>query len=211
MARKCSAKYQLLSSPDPEKIRIPDAALLRSKKDVQVIQEIAAAARDNLFAIRGPTGGVELSQVLGKLEFRLLDLMNPGQSDDTPGAPAIVTGVRLGYVIGTMENGSRVAHSNQSEAHYRWAMTLISSEIAQWSPPTAMSEFATECGYFLGRSGDKALDYLTEIAERNGEKLRNQEFDAESARISKSAEGESGTEEPEVGTDITRGRGPRRH
>jgi hypothetical protein len=204
MARKGSAKYQPLSYPNPDTVRIPDFTLLRSKKELRFILEIAAAARENLFAIRGPTGGVELSQALGKMEFRLLDLMNRGQDGDPPGTPGIVTGVRLGYVIGTMENGSGVAHPNQSEAHYTAAMTIISAEIAQKMPPTVMSEFATECGYFLGRSGDEALDTLTDIAEKNGEKLRNQEeFDAENARISKSAEGESGTEEAEAGTDIT--------
>ena len=62
-----------------------------------------------------------------------------------------------------MENESGVAHPNESEVHYTTAMTLISSEFARKVPPTVMSEFATECGYFLARSGDKALRRSYEV------------------------------------------------
>ncbi len=172
MARKGSAKYQPLSYPNPGTIRIPDVALLRSKRQLRLIQEIAAAAWDNLSAIMRRTGCIELSQALGKLEFTLVDLMNPNKEADQPDTRAIVAGTRLGYVIGTMENGSGVAHSNQSESHYTAAMLLISARLADELPPTAMSEFATECGYVLARSGDEALDILTEIAEKHAEKLR---------------------------------------
>ena len=51
-------------------------------------------------------------------------------------------------------------------------MTLIGSEFAQKVPPTEMSEFATECGYFLARSGDKALDTLSKSVEKNSQSLR---------------------------------------
>ena len=51
-------------------------------------------------------------------------------------------------------------------------MTLIGSEFAQKVPPTVMSEFATECGYFLARSGDKALGTLSKSVEKNSQSLR---------------------------------------
>lgn len=173
MARKGKAKYQRLSYPDPGMIRIPDGSLLQSKKEVRLIQEIIEAAQENLAKFSGPTAGVELSEALGKLEFRLLDLLNPGQEGDPPGTPAIVLGARLGYMIGTMENGSGVAHPNESEMHYATAMTFISAQISERFPPTIMSEFATESGYVLARSGDTELDALTTIAQNNAEKLRS--------------------------------------
>ena len=170
MTRRGSARYQPFTYPDPARIRIPDVALLGKKKEFRLIEEIAIAARANVLAIRGDGG--ELSQALGKLEGRFLDLMNPGEEGDPLGTPGFVAGIRLGYVIGTMENESGVAHPNESEVHYTTAMTLISSEFAQKVPPTVMSEFATECGYFLARSGDHALDTLTKVVEKNAENLR---------------------------------------
>jgi hypothetical protein len=175
MARKDSARYQSLNAPDPNNMRIPDVALLHNKKELRAVLEIVKVARDNLLGIlEGPTGGGGVSQALGKLELRLLEMMNPGQIVDPPGTPPIVAEVRLGYVIGTMENGSGVAHVNQSEVHYTTAMSIISSELSRVRQSTAMSEFATECGYVLARSSDKALDTLIEIAEQNAEKLRPQ-------------------------------------
>lgn len=150
---------------------MPDVALLGKKKELRLIEEIAIAARANVLAIQN-TGGGDLSQALGKLEFRFLELMNRGEEGDPPGTSGVVAAIRLGYVIGTMENGSGVAHPNESEVHYTTAMTLISSEFAEKMPPTVMSEFATECGYFLARSGDKAFDTLTKFVEKNAENLR---------------------------------------
>ena len=169
MTRRGSARYQPITYPDPATIRMPDVALLGKKKEYRLVEEIAIAARANVLAIQGDGG--ELSQALGELEGRFLDLMNPGEESDPPGTPGIVTGIRLGFVIGTLENESGVAHPNESEVHYTTAMTLISSEFAQKVPPTAMSEFATECGYFLARSGDNALDTLTKLVEKNAENL----------------------------------------
>ena len=170
MTRRGSARYQPLAYPDPATIRMPDVALLGKKKEYRLVEEIAIAARANVLAIQGDGG--ELSQALGKLEGRFLDLMNQGEEGDPPGTPGVVAGIRLGYVIGTMEKESGVAHPNESEVHYTTAMTLISSEFAQKVPPTVMSEFATECGYFLARSSDKAIDTLTKFVEKNSENLR---------------------------------------
>jgi hypothetical protein len=172
MARKGSAKYSPMSSPAPNVMRMPDMDLMRNKKDVRLIQEIADAARDNWTGIRGPTGGVDLSQALGKLELNLLGMMNPGEEGDPPDTPAIVANARLGYVIGTMENGSGVAHAGECECHYSTAMVMISSEIAQMVTPTTMSEFALEAGYYLARTSDRTIDALLDIANRNVEALR---------------------------------------
>jgi len=172
MTRKGGAKYTSMESPQPGQIRIPDMALLSNKKQKSLVQEIAVAARQNLAAIAGSTGGTALSQALGKLEYRLLDLLNPGKSEDPPGTPAIIAGARLGYVIGVMENGSGVAHEGRSESHYTTAMVIISSELSQSLPPTAMSEFATECGYYLARTNDQSLAALADLATARAELLR---------------------------------------
>jgi hypothetical protein len=51
-------------------------------------------------------------------------------------------------------------------------MSVISSQFAQRFTPTVMSEFATECGLVLARSGDQVLDALMEIANENADSLR---------------------------------------
>ncbi len=150
---------------------MPDVDLMRNQKDMRLIQEIADVARENWKGIRGPTGGVDLSRALGKLEYELLDMMNPGAEDDPPDTPSIVANTRLGYVIGIMENGSGVAHAGECESHYSMAMIMISAEIAQMAPPTTMSEFGLEAGYYLARTNDRTIEALLGIAERNAEAL----------------------------------------
>ncbi len=176
MNRKGTAKYTPMSSPHPDRMRTLDVTLLRNKKEVRLVQEIATAARQHFKEIKRPTGSVGGSQALGMLEYRLVNLMNPGEEQKPPSAPGIVAGARLGYVIGVMENGSGIAHDGQCEAHYTNAMVVISTEFSRVLPPTAMSEFATECGYYLARTHDQTLDGLMEIANQHAVKLGGMPF-----------------------------------
>ncbi len=171
--RKGAAKYIPMSSPNPERVMLPDLSILKDRNHLRLTQEIAGVARENLLSIKGPTGGVDLSPALGKLEHRLLDLLDPDEKENPPSTPAILTGARLGYLIGRMENGSGVAHAGECEVHYLLALDMVGAEVARIASPTVMSTFATECGYYLARTNDRTLDGLTKVANRYAEMLRS--------------------------------------
>jgi len=151
--KKGKAVYVPLARPKAGVVRLADLALA-TPKEFPYSMEIAAVAKDNLLSL--PGAGAALSGALRTFEDHLVDLAK-GEDDKE-----IRMGARLGYVLGTMENGSGVEHPRESERHYLMAMMLLTTTIGNTATP--LFEFACDSGYVLARSRDRDLDALVNNA-----------------------------------------------
>ena len=142
-------------------VSIPDMGLFANARERAFCMEIASVARENLLSL--PEAGGTLSVRLGIFEGQVMALM--GVEDDA-GAKEIRIAARLGYVVGAMENGSGVEHSEQSEIHYLMALDLVTMTLGNTA--SFMFEFTSSGGYFLARTRDQGLQPLVYAARGGG-------------------------------------------
>ena len=161
---------RFLVLPEVGDVSIPDMGLFANARERAFCMEIASVARENLLSL--PEAGGTLSVRLGIFEGQVMALM--GVEDDA-GAKEIRIAARLGYVVGAMENGSGVEHSEQSEIHYLMALDLVTMTLGNTA--SFMFEFTSSGGYFLARTRDQGLQPLVYAARRGVAELRSQGVD----------------------------------
>jgi len=170
LSKKGKARYVSLVLPEVGQVRLSNVALFANARERAFCMEIASVAQDNLLSL--PEAGGTLSVRLGIFEGQVMALLGGEVGVGDAGAKEIRIAARLGYVVGTMENGSGVEHSEQSEIHYLMALDLLTMTLGNTA--SFMFEFTSSGGYFLARTRDQGLQPLVYSARRGVAELRSQ-------------------------------------